>query len=398
MKQGKASGRTIFSLTLAVLAVFAALAVGSPAQLNAAAHNRPLIETSFDDQQWKGMQAATRPWTREEMMSAVPADLPGVNEQTLQRWAAEELSGSVYNTAGGPGVIPGGGPAGQVNKMAAAEVEVAGGTGPIDPLGYSYPAPFTRYEAFPSFTIYPYKTVGKVFFTEPGIGNFVCSASSIGGDGVITAAHCVHDSATGTFWSNWVFVPAYRDGVAPYGQWTANHLWFLSAYQDGGNGDSRFDIGGAVLNRKGTTKISASVGFLGFQWNQTTTATSAHWAILGYPQAAPFNGNRLQICQASFAYTAGGSAPSPIGAGCDQTGGTSGGPWIRSFSGNAGATNYANGVNSYRRCFDQACTSVYTFELFSPYFDNSAKALRDCIVNSVPGNPANPALNCAPGT
>jgi len=396
MKQGRASRGTIF-FTFAVLAVCVASAVGAPAQVNAASQRRPIIESSFSDQAWKGMQTAARPWTREEMMSAIPDDLPGVNDETLQRWASEELSGSVYNTAGGPGFIPGGGPGGQVNKM-EAEAQVVSGTGPIDPLGYSYPAPFTRYEAFPNYTTYPFRTVGKVFFTKPGIGNFVCSGSSIGGDGVLTAAHCVHDSATSTFWSNWVFVPAYKSGAAPYGQWTANHLWFLSGYQDGGGGDSRFDIGGAVLNRKGTTRISASVGFLGFQWNQSNTSTSAHWAILGYPQAAPFNGNTQQVCQTSFAYTAGGSAPSPIGVGCDQTGGTSGGPWVRSFSGLAGATNYANGVNSYRRCFDQGCTSLYIYELFSPYFDNNAKFLRDCIVNSVPGNPADPGQGCAPGT
>jgi V8-like Glu-specific endopeptidase len=384
----------------AVFFLCAAMAVGSlvPALAHAAGQGKPLLLNSYDDKEWKGLQAVARPWTREEMMSAVPADMPRVNEDTLQMWAAEAMSKSVYDTQGGPGFEPGAAPGGRVAKtvepVTAGEAMQSG----MD-KGYSYPAPFTRYETFPNYTGFPHTTVGKVFFTKPGVGNFVCSASSIGGDGVITAAHCVHDGATNTFWSNWVFVPAYKNGAAPYGQWTANHLWVGGGYINGGSGDSRYDVGGAVLNRIGGLKISQKVGYLGFAWNQTNTSgTGAHWAIIGYPQAAPFNGGQQFICQTSYGYSAGGSAPSPIGVGCDQTGGTSGGPWIRNYSGTGGASNYANGVNSYRRCFDNACTSLYTQELFSPYFDNSTKALKDCIVNSVPGNPANPALNCAPGT
>jgi V8-like Glu-specific endopeptidase len=368
----------------------AALAAGSrlpAAQADAAAQSKPLIESSYGDKEWRGLQAAARPWTREEMMSAVAADLPGVNEDTLQMWAAEAVAKGAYDTKGGAGFEPGAGPGGRVSK--SVEPVTAGeDLKSAQDKGYSYPAPYSRYETFPNYTGYPHSTVGKVFFTKPGVGNFVCSASSIGGDGVITAAHCVHDSATNTFWSNWVFVPAYKNGSAPLGQWTANFLLYLSAYKNGGSGDSRYDIGGAVLNRNAGLRISQKVGFLGFAWNQNNAGTGAHWAIIGYPQAAPFNGNLQYICQSSYAYNAGGSAPSPIGTGCDQTGGTSGGPWVRNYSGVGGNSDYVNGVNSYRRCFDTQCTSLYTQELFSPYFDNSAKAIKDCAASSTPGHPA----------
>jgi hypothetical protein len=79
-------------------------------------------------------------------------------------------------------------------------------------------------------------------------------------------------------------------------------------------------------------------------------------------------------------------------------GGSSGGPWIRSYSKSVGSANYVNGVNSYRRCGDAACTTKFEHELFSPYFDAGTRRLRDCIVNSVPGNPADPAKNCEPGS
>src|SRR4051812_5649301 len=37
----------------------------------------------------------------------------------------------------------------------------------------------------------PYKGVGKLYFTEPGVGNFQCSASVISNRLVVTAGHCV---------------------------------------------------------------------------------------------------------------------------------------------------------------------------------------------------------------
>jgi len=382
MKQAKSSKWTLF------LFMGAALALGSrlPAAQSDAAARNPLVESSYGDKQWQAAQAEGHEWTREEMLSAKSLDVPGVNDETLAKWAAESISKSAYDTKGGPGFEPGAGPGGRVAKSVMEPVSAGVQMDGMD-KGYSYPAPFTRYETFPNYNGYPHITVGKVFFTKPGIGNFVCSASSIGGDAVMTAAHCIHDATTNTFWTNWAFIPAYKNGTKPYGQWTANYLFYLAAYYTGG-GDSRYDIGGAVLNRISGFKISQKVGYLGFAWNQSTSSTSAQWAIIGYPQAAPFNGNLQYICQASYAYNAGGNAPSPIGAGCDQSGGTSGGPWIRNYAGVPGTTNYINGVNSYRRCFDQACTQLYTQELFSPYFDNNSKTLKDCLVNSTPGHPA----------
>jgi len=375
------------------------LVTGAALEAQSSARQGAKVVNSFDDPNWRATQAAWRPYTREEMMSAKSLDIPAVSEATLQQWAQDQLSGAVYDTKGGPQADPGGLPGGVKAPAVAAEFSVAdpvaAALGPVERLGYGYPAPYTRYESFPSYTTYPYSTVGKVFFTIPGQGTYVCSASSIGGDAVIIAAHCVQDGTTGQFYTNWSFVPAYKNGATPYGQWSANYLWVNGAYKNGNDGDLRYDTGGAVLNRRNGQKLSSAVGFLGFAWNQSTNSTSAHWALIGYPQAAPFNGKLQYVCQASYAYSYGGSSPSPIGVGCDQTGGTSGGPWIRNFAGVAGATNYCNGVNSFRRCFDANCNSLYTQELFSPYFDNSTKKLKDCLVNSTPGHPAN-SNTCAP--
>lgn len=351
------------------------------------------IRNSLDDAGWAKAQQTWRPWTREEMMAAQPIDL-GVTDEQLAKAAAE------YDLSGGPGSEEGGLPD-DLRARQAAGPALAGDDLLAEPdagdlgKGYGYPAPYTRYQVFVPYTTFPFRTVGKVFFTKPGVGNFVCSASSIGGDGVLTAAHCVHDSDSNTYWTNWTFVPAYNNGAAPYGQWSANHLWVFNNWQNNNGGDFHWDLGGAVLNRRSGKKISQVVGWLGFQWNQP--ANSA-WTLVGYPAAAPFNGKYQNVCHSSYAYGRGIGSPDPVGVGCDMTGGCSGGPWIRSFSGGTGSTNYANGVNSHRRCFDNACNRQYTQELFSPYFDANAKSLKDCIVNSVPGNPANPSKGCAPGT
>ena len=56
------------------------------------------------------------------------------------------------------------------------------------------------------------------------------------------------------------------------------------------------------------------------------------------------------------------------------TGGSSGGPWITNFSGDAGSANYLNGHNSYRY-------SEGPEEMFSPYFGDAAQNLRDELIS-----------------
>src|SRR5438105_2083588 len=86
-------------------------------------------------------------------------------------------------------------------------------------------------------------TLGKLFFTKPGIGNFVCSAAvTSGGTGtpqnvVWTAGSCVSDG-NGNWYDNWLFCPSYdssQGGVNPaVGCWSWSYVttsdeWFTSA-------------------------------------------------------------------------------------------------------------------------------------------------------------------------
>ncbi len=132
-------------------------------------------------------------------------------------------------------------------------------------------------------------------------------------------------------------------------------------------------MGFAVVEDQGGVKLSAKVGYLGFSYNQSRVQ---HWNDFGYPQVRPWDGQYLVETQASYATADTSYYPNTIGIGTTQTGGCSGGPWIRNFvPGGSGANNYADGVNSY----------AYTkpsqpYQIYSPYFDSSVKSMKDAAV------------------
>ncbi len=93
----------------------------------------------------------------------------------------------------------------------AFEVETADDI-PNEMLGYSYPPPHTTFNVPTALygttsTLFPYRAIGKIFYTKSDGQNYVCSGSSIGGRAVLTAGHCVSDGK-GKFHTNWVFIPA----------------------------------------------------------------------------------------------------------------------------------------------------------------------------------------------
>jgi V8-like Glu-specific endopeptidase len=245
--------------------------------------------------------------------------------------------------------------------------------------GYPYPPPFTRHEVFPSTTInykkYPYKTVGVLFFTQNGL-DYRCSASSIGNYAICTAGHCVSAGAGG--WStNMLFVPGYLDGapLGPFWLWTGSYAITFNGWHS--SGILCWDMGGVVLNRNNEPvpmKVSQRAGALGFAWNWPRGGV--HWFEIGYPAQAPFNGNRMTVCASSHSRddNPGCASGQPtVGAGCDQTPGCSGGPWIMSFL----TGNYVNGNFSYHYV-------GFEGEKFSPYFNDNAFNLRNTLISSVP--------------
>ena len=145
-------------------------------------------------------------------------------------------------------------------------------------------------------TIYPYRASGKVFFNKPGeSGSFICSASLIKKGVVVTAAHCVSDFGKNTFWTNWRFVPGYKSGSAPYGNWSAKSTLVLSAYLNGSDPCStstapngvicRDDVAVVVLNPQGGSLPGTNTGWYGFAYNNAgfTPSGRVHLTQIGYP-------------------------------------------------------------------------------------------------------------------
>ena len=101
----------------------------------------------------------------------------------------------------------------------------------------SFGARFTTGRVFPdaATTTYPNSTVGKLFFHDPRTGeDFVCSASVLRPRLIATAGHCVtHPStvpAQRYFFTNFLFVPAFRNGAAPFLSWTSSQQWVANAW------------------------------------------------------------------------------------------------------------------------------------------------------------------------
>lgn len=290
-------------------------------------------------------------WTMDQMEEAEPSDIIELSDDMLKQVDPSQFT----KLEGGGELSECGAPDQQDND----DIDTQATSG-----GYNYPPPNTRYEVFDSYKAYPYRCVGKLFFKRNG-KSYVCSASSIGGDAIWTAGHCLHaGNNKGSGWStNVIFVPAYKDGSAPYGQWHVKRSWVRTSwYKNGIPKGLAQDMGGAIVYKKNGKRLSQVVGWLGFSWN---FSKYQHWNQFGYPAASPFNGKRLITCGSSYAYNGNvGASPSPIGVGSDLTGGSSGGPWVMKF----GTGNYVNGLNSYRR-------SNKKDEMYSPYFNNNAKSL-----------------------
>ncbi|UZJ31626.1 trypsin-like serine peptidase [Streptomyces endophytica] len=204
------------------------------------------------------------------------------------------------------------------------------------------------------------KTAGRVFFTYQGrtascSGDAVTSANK---STVLTAGHCV--KLDGAWHTNWVFVPGYHDGQAPYGKWSAAKT--LSTPQWTASEDINYDVGAAVVAPLDGKKLTDVVGGQGLSFNSGYNKTMY---AFGYPAAAPYDGTKLIYCS-------GTTMKDPLfshdhGLSCNMTGGSSGGPWFTSFDEKTG-TGLQSSVNSFGYQF-------LPNTMFGPYFGDDAKNL-----------------------
>jgi V8-like Glu-specific endopeptidase len=385
------------------------------------AQQGPVIRESAalqNETQAEAQAAAIRTyWTPERLTAARPKPFP---RAVVQRGTNEVQSSDAFvlDPSATPGFAPGWRPGRTAQPGADARVDVAaddpqyqqllGGnltqtSAPFVPP--ATPADFGNYAPFQRFTwqqanntVYPISTVGKLFFTQRGV-NFVCSASVIQRSTLATAGHCVHDGSNSVAgWStNVLFCPSVNPAGSPRGCWagivqSTSFQWFSA-----GNIDR--DIGCIVTAATGTTianRVGNVTGWLGRAWNWPTRQSTFAW---GYPQGAPFAGNRLITTVSTEWYQLNRNATEPQLSkyiGNDMTGGSSGGPWwinhthsnveIADTDASAltdpaqgGAAPWINGVNSHKRCTAAGCTAgnIFTQEMGSPQFRNTVADINE---------------------
>lgn len=207
---------------------------------------------------------------------------------------------------------------------------------------------------------FPYRAVGKLFFTTPS-GDKSCTAVVIKKRIILTAAHCLHDgsgSASG-WYKNFIFIPAFRDGVAPYKAWTYSFAkvtndWFIGKGVVPNAADyGMLEMNDLTINNK-VTSIAAVTGYLGYKISSTIPN---HTRILGFPC-------NLDFCQKMHevdAQSAASVTPNNVEIGSDMNDGAGGSPWIQNFgkASDGQANNYLNvivGVTSY--AYDDTTTLV----------------------------------------
>jgi len=145
--------------------------------------------------------------------------------------------------------------------------------------------------------------VGALFTSASGsraLGSHFCTAAVVdspAGNVVMTAAHCVSGQAPGQF----VFVPGYRNGRAPFGVWTVTRVivdkdWSSSA-------SPADDAAFLVVSRPGTTSVQALTGGERLETGQPPDQLVR---VIGYPdgvnapivcvnRAKLFSGSQLEF-------------------------------------------------------------------------------------------------------
>jgi Ca2+-binding RTX toxin-like protein len=237
------------------------------------------------------------------------------------------------------------------------------------PRGAIAPQPLTAIDTSDTSASFPGRVHGKVFFTIPAgsdQGDFVCSGTAVTSNQhtlAWTAGHCVNDPEFGGgFATNWTFVPGYRNGEEPFGEWPAAQLFTTAAWSDAA--DIRQDFGAARLVRDANGQgIEDVIGArpIAFKLPRTEQYTA-----FGYP-AEPtvfeptFDGQRLYTCASGVTGSDSppGSGPETMQIDCDMSGGSSGGSWVN-------ADGAVNGLTSYGYQLDFQ-------HLYGPYFGGEAQ-------------------------
>ncbi len=315
MRTPKTLATSLLTLSAAALLALSAAgaAAATPAPAKAPASASDVTSHTVTD------TGAADYWTADRMRNAVPGDV--LAEKAMKRAKSAKAVKSAPSAAA------------PLEGAAPSTVEPTAPTQQSTAL--QSPTIQTKANASES----PVPHIGKVFFTLGGT-NYVCSGNSVASGNkstVTTAGHCVNEGP-GAFATKFTFVPAYLNGSAPYGKWTAKALYAPTQWS--ASGDMTYDTGFAVMSTLNGRYLSDVVGGSGLQFN---AARGLSYKSFGYPAAAPFNGESLKSCSGTATNDPYNPQFNTQGIPCNMTGGSSGGPWFIGTS----ASGYQNSINSY---------------------------------------------------
>ncbi|MGW5655966.1 trypsin-like serine peptidase [Streptomyces humi] len=161
--------------------------------------------------------------------------------------------------------------------------------------------------------------VGALFSADKAgslSGNHFCTASVVHSprrDLIVTAAHCVDaDDGAGL-----VFVPGYRDGLAPYGVWKVGRRYLPDGWSHGQDEDS--DVAFAAVQDRAGKRVEDVTGANRFVTGVATGATPV--TVTGYPDSreVPVDCTNRPVAHSATQQR----------IDCPEfTGGTSGSPWV----------------------------------------------------------------------
>lgn len=181
----------------------------------------------------------------------------------------------------------------------------------------------------------PYRAAGKLYFKD-GTSSFVCSAALIKRGVIATAAHCVAKFGARRYYTNFQFVPAKYNTLAPYGVWVGEQAFVLTSYFNGTDSCApgasgvvcRNDVAVIRLQAQSGAYPGTATGWFGYGWNGYgfTPNNLALINQLGYPVSHD-GGNIMQRTD-SQGFVAGTDLAGNTVWGSRQTGGSSGGPEV----------------------------------------------------------------------
>jgi V8-like Glu-specific endopeptidase len=279
-------------------------------------------------------------WTKENMESAIPIEIPMLDELTPPiQWTQDGIMSSMEAVAPDHDYD-------NIIEDLEKVLPTAGFTTSLVPIL--------------NYRLLPWCPVGKLYMVF-GNKNYQGTAWAISGSesGIFTAGHCVFDNGlgggSGAGWATKVkFEAQYYDGRSA-GTWYMRKLYTLKGWTS--RSGFQYDLGCCLA----TSKIRPTTGALG--WRANYPPNQGSYISIGYP-ASPVSGYNFdgqKMWQSIGNYINGSS--SFVQMHNNMTGGCSGGPWVINNS------NFqVNGINSFKR----NPNTVY-----SPYFGNGFLKLFD---------------------